>query len=198
MVSLFAGAAKAPLSTLILIAEMTGGYQLLVPAMVSVFLSYFLSGDRGIFPSQVPSRTDSPAHIEEWGILSLERERVKDHMKKPITVSPDTPSGEILKLMSEHLIGGLPVVEDGRVVGIVTKSDLMGIERSLRDRKKARDLMTPDPITVTPEQTLADCLRLMIGAGVGRLPVVEDEETKKLTGIITRADVGKAIRRSRF
>ncbi len=49
MVSLFAGAAKAPLSTLILIAEMTGGYELLVPAMVSVFVSYFLSGSRSIF-----------------------------------------------------------------------------------------------------------------------------------------------------
>ena len=198
MVSLFGGAAKAPLSTLILIAEMTGGYQLLVPAMVSVLFAYILSGDRSIFPSQVPTRIDSPAHIEEWGILALEKERVRNHMKVPITVSPQTSLPEILKLMSEHLIGGIPVVEDGRLVGIVTRGDVMGVSPQHRDKIRARHIMTRNPITVTPEDTLADCLRIMMAGGIGRLPVVEDEESRKLVGIIARADIGRAIRRSRF
>ena len=198
MVSVFAGAAKAPLSTLILIAEMTGGYDLLVPAMVSVFISYFLSGERSIFPSQVPTRVDSPAHIEEWGILSLEKEKVRDHMKMPISVVPETPAEEVLKIMSGELIGGVPVVSGARVIGIVTKSDIMALNPVLRKERKAGEIMTPNPIVAVPEDTLADCLRVMIGAGVGRLPVVEDRETMRLVGIITRADIGKAIRRSRF
>jgi len=198
MVSLFAGAAKAPLSTLILIAEMTGGYELLVPAMISVFTSYFLSGDRSIFPSQVPTRLDSPAHIEEWGILALERERVRDHMKTPISVTPETPVEEVLRIMSSELIGGVPVVSGSRVIGIVTKSDVMALNPSVRKERRAGEVMTPNPIVATPEDTLADCLRIMIGAGIGRLPVVEDTEEMRLTGIITRADIGKAIRRSRF
>ncbi len=198
MVSVFAGAAKAPLSTLILIAEMTGGYDLLVPAMISVFISYFLSGERSIFPSQVPTRVDSPAHIEEWGILSLEKEKVRDHMKVPISVVPETPVEEVLRIISGELIGGVPVVSGARVIGIVTKSDIMALNPALRKERKAGEIMTPNPIVAVPEDTLADCLRVMIGAGVGRLPVVEDRESMRLVGIITRADIGKAIRRSRF
>ncbi len=198
MVSLFAGAGKAPLSTLILIAEMTGGYELLVPAMISVFITYFLSGDRSIFPSQVPTRTDSPAHIEEWGILALEKEKVKNHMKAPIYVSPQTPAEEVLRIMSRELIGGVPVVDREKVIGIVTKTDIMAVNHQVRKDKRAVDLMTPDPIVTTPDDTLADCLRIMIGAGIGRLPVVEDQGSRKLIGIITRADIGRAIRRSRL
>ena len=198
MVSVFAGAAKAPLSTLILIAEMTGGYDLLVPAMISVFISYFLSGEKSIFPSQVPTRIDSPAHIEEWGILSLEKEKVRDHMKVPISVVPETPVEEVLKIISAELIGGVPVVSGTRVIGIVTKSDIMALNPALRKERKAGEIMTPNPIVAVPEDTLADCLRVMIGAGVGRLPIVEDRESMRLVGIITRADIGKAIRRSRF
>ncbi len=198
MVSLFGGSAKAPLSTLILIAEMTGGYELLVPAMISVFITYFLSGDRSIFPSQVPTRLDSPAHIGEWGILALEKEKVRDHMKVPVAVSPETPAEEVLKIMSREFIGGVPVVSGARVIGIITKSDIMALNPSVRKEKISAELMTPEPIVTTPEETLADCLRIMIGAGIGRLPVVEDTESMRLVGIITRADIGRAIRRSRL
>ena len=194
MVSLFAGAAKAPLSTLILIAEMTGGYELLVPAMVSVSISYFLSGKRSIFPSQVDTRLDSPAHIEEWGLLILEKLKVKDYMSEPITVKPYDSVEEAYRSMMDNLIGGLPVVNGGKLVGIITKSDVMAVPHSERKERKVHEVMSTDLLTVTPETTLAEAFRLMTSKGVGRLPVVDKKGSRRLVGIIARTDIGRAIR----
>ena len=194
MVSLFAGAAKAPLSTLILIAEMTGGYELLVPAMVSVSVSYFLSGKRSIFPSQVDTRIDSPAHLDEWGLYILEKLKVKDYMSKPLTVRPHDTVETAYNLMTRELIGGVPVVEDGKLVGIVTRGDIIKLPEEDRKRIRIGEVMTTRLVTINPTDTLAEAFRLMISRGVGRLPVVDERDGKKLVGIIARADIGKAIR----
>jgi CIC family chloride channel protein len=194
MVSLFGGAARAPLSTLILIAEMTGGYQLLVPAMVSVFVTYFLSGERSIFPSQVNTKLDSPAHMDRWGLYVLEKLKVKDYMStEPVTVSPNATLDRVHTLMTERLIGGVPVVNDDRLVGIVTKSDLMKVREDRRRTTPVSEVMTRDVLTVPPEASLAEALRIMSSKGVGRLPVVSPEG--KVVGIIARADIGRAIRK---
>jgi|SRR5579864_5185330 len=68
MMAFFAADGKAPLSTIVLVAEMTGGYGLLAPSMFAVTPAFLLSGKRSVFPSQLPSRRDSPAHAEEYGL----------------------------------------------------------------------------------------------------------------------------------
>ncbi|EDP75239.1 chloride channel protein [Hydrogenivirga sp. 128-5-R1-1] len=194
MVSLFAGAAKAPLSTLILIAEMTGGYELLVPAMVSVFISYFLSGKKSIFPSQVDTRLDSPAHMDEWGLFILEKLKVRSYMKEPITVKPYDSVEKAYRVMMDNLIGGVPVANGGKLVGIVTKSDVMSVPHHERSRVRVHEIMSTNLVVVTPEDTLGDVFRLMTARGVGRLPVVDKRGSRRLVGIIARADIGRAIR----
>lgn len=59
MILVFGGATKAPLSTIVLVSEMTHGYELLVPTLISIFVTLFLSGDKGIFPSQIKNRYSS-------------------------------------------------------------------------------------------------------------------------------------------
>ncbi|MCD6548872.1 MAG: chloride channel protein [Thermodesulfobacterium sp.] len=194
MVSLFGSAAKAPLSTLILVAEMTGGYSLLLPAMLSVFTAYFLSGKRSIFPSQVDTKFDSPAYRNEYGVYILERLRIKDYMKNPITIDPEASLEEAFNLMKKKFIGGLPVVKNGELIGIITKTDLSGFSPTERKHKKVQEVMNKNLITVTALDTLAHALELMINNGIGRLPVVEKENKKNLIGIIARADIGKALR----
>jgi CIC family chloride channel protein len=194
MVSLFGGAAKAPLSTLILVAEMTGGYSLLLPAMLSVFTAYFLSGKKSIFASQVDTRFDSPAYRDEYGVYILEKIKVKDYMKNPITVSPEASIEEAYSLMKKNFICGLPVVKNGELIGIITKTDILEIPASERSKKRVEELMSKNLITVTETDTLAYALELMVNNGIGRLPVVKKEDRKKLVGIIARADIGKALR----
>jgi len=62
MVSLFGGVSKAPLAVLIMVSEMTGSYELMAPAMLSIAISYFLTGRHSIYSEQVEDRERSPAH----------------------------------------------------------------------------------------------------------------------------------------
>ncbi|MFF4084210.1 CBS domain-containing protein [Streptomyces sp. NPDC001777] len=100
-----------------------------------------------------------------------------------VSVLPETTFREMAKLLAEHAISGLPVVdEDDHVVGVVSGSDLLA-----RRALTARELMTAPAVTVHAEEAGADAARLMVRRGVERLPVVDEEE--RLVGIVTRRDL---------
>ncbi|MFF3394726.1 CBS domain-containing protein [Streptomyces sp. NPDC002669] len=100
-----------------------------------------------------------------------------------VSVLPETTFREMAKLLAEHGISGLPVVdEDDHVVGVVSGSDLLA-----RRALTARELMTAPAVTVHAEEAGADAARLMVRRGVERLPVVDEEE--RLVGIVTRRDL---------
>ncbi|MER5497540.1 CBS domain-containing protein [Streptomyces sp. NPDC002466] len=100
-----------------------------------------------------------------------------------VSVLPGTSFRETAKLLAEHGISGLPVVdEDDHVVGVVSESDLLA-----RRALTAQKLMTSPAVTVHAEEAVADAARLMVRRGVERLPVVDEEE--RLVGIVTRRDL---------
>ena len=96
--------------------------------------------------------------------------------------------------MFEHKIRRLPVMNAGKLVGIVTLGDIREAKPSdattlsiyelnyLMDKLTAKDFMTPNPIMITPDATIAEAARLMVEHKVGGLPVVDHD---KLVGIIT-------------
>ncbi len=195
MTAFFGGAAKAPLSTLILVAEMTHGYNLLVPSIIAVSIAYIVSGDKSIFPSQVNTREDSPIMREEIGISILENYKAKEVMNKPITLPPEATVKEAEEVMKNKLISGIPVAKEGDLQGIVTKSDISRIREEEKGKVKIQDIMTKDPIFVHPDTKLSDVLNIMINRGIGRMPIVVTEGDKKIiVGIVTRSDIGKLIR----
>ena len=195
MTAFFGGAAKAPLSTLILIAEMTHGYNLLVPSIIAISIAYIVSGEDSIFPSQVDTRRDSPIMREEIGISMLESHKAEEVMNKPVTLGPSASVKEAEETMKNLLISGIPVVEEEDLKGIVTKSDISEVPEDKRNLLKVKDIMTKDPIYVHPDTKLSDVLNIMINRGIGRIPVVVIENNKrKVVGIITRSDIGKLVR----
>ncbi len=196
MASFLAGVVNAPLSNIILVSEITGGYELLVPSMVSVFISYILTSDLSIFPSQPGNRYDSSSYVKDLGLYKLEKLKVKDFMKEPIVISPFQTVLEARQKMLKHNIGGLPVINGGILVGIITKEDSFKLKREELERKKIYEVMSRDLITITPESNLSQALGLMLEKGVGRLLVVDKEGSRTLTGIITREDIGRAIKES--
>ncbi|MET0835345.1 MAG: CBS domain-containing protein [Thermoleophilaceae bacterium] len=148
-------------------------------------------------------------------------EFVRDIMDPdPATVAPETPVEEVLRLMREHELPGVPVVDDdGRCVGIVTEADLVlpddqgdlhiphyvnlfggtvfleplsRFEHRLRKAfaSDAADMMTRRPDTVGPDTTVREAARLIHESGHNRLPVVEDD---RLVGVVTRVDVLGAL-----
>jgi len=66
MAAFFGGIAKAPLAVILMVAEMTGEYTLIVPAMLATMVAYLVSGQTSIYEQQVPTRLDSPAHHDDY------------------------------------------------------------------------------------------------------------------------------------
>ena len=107
----------------------------------------------------------------------------------PITVSPEQKIGEALAVMERFRISGLPVVSDGRLVGILTNRDLR-FERRLD--KQVRDVMTSKVITARPGIDLEHAKELLQAHRIEKLPLVDDQN--RLRGLITVKDMDKAIR----
>lgn len=72
MMTFFGGISKAPLAVLVMAVEMTGSYQILAPAMISIFIAYVVTGKNNLYRSQVATRLDSPAHRDEFTQYLLE------------------------------------------------------------------------------------------------------------------------------
>lgn len=129
--------------------------------------------------------------------------KVKDiYTKGAITVSPKAPIAEARRLMEEHKIRRLPVVEGDRVVGIVTQLDLLRAAPSvatslsiweinyLLDKVRVEEIMTRDVVTVTPETDVAKVATVMKDRKIGGLPVVQDG---RIVGVITESDIFRAL-----
>lgn len=106
---------------------------------------------------------------------------------------------EAQRLMQEHRIRRLPVIDDGKLVGIITQGDVRGalpseattLNRAEQDylmkQVKVDRIMHTNVLTITPEATLADAARLMVQRKIGGLPVVADEG--QVIGIVTESDI---------
>jgi CBS domain-containing protein len=118
--------------------------------------------------------------------------KVEDFMTTEV-VSVEIPGNrdDVLKILKRTGISGVPVLKDGRLVGIITRKDML----RKADETQLGLLMTPDPATVPPDATIQEAARAMIDHDVRRLPVVEDE---KLVGLLSVADLISAIAQLRI
>ncbi|PPS43299.1 CBS domain-containing protein [Chroococcidiopsis sp. TS-821] len=139
--------------------------------------------------------------------------------RDPIVVRPETPLKEAIQILAEKRISGLPVINDeGKLVGIISETDLMWQETGVtppayimildsviylqnpakyeRDLHKALgqtvgEVMSSDPVTISPDKSLREAAKLMHDREVRRLPVIDTEG--KVIGILTRGDVVRAM-----
>jgi CBS domain-containing protein len=141
--------------------------------------------------------------------------------KDAVSVGPQEAVATLLKLMREHELPGVPVVDaDHRLVGIVTESDLVMrdeeadlhlpyhidllggviyLESTKKYEERLRrglasivsEMMTSDPITVTPQDSVHEAGRIIAERKHNRLPVVDDDG--RLVGVVTRVDVLSAL-----
>jgi CIC family chloride channel protein len=132
--------------------------------------------------------------MDEYKAFILQNVKVKDVMTSPvITISPDDTVSKAQKIMEKSFISGIPVVLNETVVGLITSSDVLKVDRDKRKVVKVSEVMTKNPECVTPDTTLFDTLDKFISRGFGRAPVVKDFSSMKLVGIITRADIGRFL-----
>jgi CBS domain-containing protein len=118
--------------------------------------------------------------------------KVRQAMSRdPRSVGESTSVQQAARLMKEQDVGSLPVVEDERLVGIVTDRDIVirGVAvRSDVSSLSVMDVASHEVTTVAPDQELDEALRLMAQEQVRRLPVVDGD---RLVGILAQADVAR-------
>ena len=109
--------------------------------------------------------------------------------KEPITVEPEDLSIRASHKMQAGGFRRLPVVSDGKLVGIISERDLRE-HRGHLEQIKINGIMTENPITVTPATTVEEAAQIMLERQIGGLPVVADG---RVVGIVTASDILRAF-----
>jgi len=115
-------------------------------------------------------------------------------VQRLVTMSPMTPVSTAAREMTERRIGAVLVVDEGQLRGIFTERDaLTRVLASSRDPDTTRiaEVMTPNPDTISPDETVAYALSVMNERGYRHLPVVEGET---LIGIVSIRDLYRSIK----
>jgi signal-transduction protein with cAMP-binding, CBS, and nucleotidyltransferase domain len=121
-----------------------------------------------------------------WKVLQSKGERTW-------SVPPEASVQEALTVMAEHGIGSVLVMEGGLLAGIITERDFarkLGVEGRSPSTVAVGEVMTRELITVTPGQSVNECMAIMTEKRIRHLPVVEDG---RLVGLISIGDVVKDI-----
>lgn len=198
MAGFFAAAAKTPISTLVIVSEMTGGYSLLLPTLWVCVLAFLLSDQQSIYHSQVESRSLSPAHQGEYVQEVLAGLHVNRFLKSPHdvpTVRLEARFAEVVDRLSKTGYHGLPVVDqDGRYAGMVSLEEVLLASRMpfVDSAIIAADLMRSDVPALRPDDRLDQALELFVRSDRLVLPVVDDSATQRVIGLVRRADISRA------
>lgn len=196
MGGVLAASMRVPLAAVVMVAEMTGSYRLIVPLMLVCAAAYVIGRRWGLNREQVPTAAQSPVHAADAVIRILESSRVRDHLEAnwPYVLAPQTPLADIVRLIQPGAQPIFAVVDGGRLCGVVT---LPGLERSALDRSLARtvlavDIMTEGVPTLAPEDDLYHALEVFRHGNLHVLPVVSEDRGGRWLGMLTRASVFEA------
>ncbi|MFV1998784.1 MAG: chloride channel protein [Acidimicrobiia bacterium] len=191
MAATLATTARAPLTAVILVFELTGNYGLVLPLMLAAALATFL-GDRfhpeSAYTAKLLREGIALPTSEDIDLLDTVDVRAVmepvDGVLHPRESLAD--AAEFFDMTGHH---GCPVVNDaGRLVGVLSLSDIVrsgGPSRNVT----VRESMSQDPITITPDAPVSMALSRMASMGVGRLPVLSDQGDRKVVGMFRRVSV---------
>ena len=196
MAGFFSAAANTPLSTIIMVTEMVGDFQLVVPALWVSFIAYILAQRSTIYEKQVKSRPFSSAHKYEYMQDVLQTATVGDLMEHDfITIDKATPMNKIYKILSESKQTDLFVVdENNELTGILTLQVLKSTlgEEIMDNILVAGDLYNESVITATKNESAFSLIHKIGFKEINTIPVVDYNNRKKIIGIVRRKNIIKA------
>jgi CIC family chloride channel protein len=182
MGTFYGGLAHAPLSALVLVAELAGSYDLLVPMMLSIGIAYVALRRYSLYPAQVPTRSSSPAHRGKPGnasLLALAAERSVQDLLVPVGVPPleeHAPLSSVIE--AARTAGGQRVIAlagSSGYSGLVELSTVEETPQTERHWIKAHDARVPF-VSVDEDASWADVARILERSGLSQVPVLRGME----------------------
>lgn len=191
----FTGVAKTPLTSIVMVCEMTGNYSLLVPLMLVCGLNMGLSRGWTIYEEQVPAPVDSPAHQGDFVVDVLERLTVEEIpiRSQGLEIIPEsTPFAAIVRRLAESTETLFPVVNrENKLTGIFNLRDIrLALAGSDWGPLVVADDIAHRPVvSVTPDEDLHSALRKLTELNSEEVPVVAPDDPRKLIGLLSRREL---------
>lgn len=197
MAAFFSGAAHAPVTAILILFEMTGDYQIILPLMLATVVGTLVArmiSSESIYTLKLTRRG---IHLQEGKDIDvMQAISVGEAMSTDVDVVPPTMSLPELSLEFERTHHhGFPVVEeDGGLVGIVTLQDAeRAVEAGDLEGKTVADIATTNSLLIAyDDEPMWSALKKLGVRDVGRLPVVKREDERHLIGVIRRKDIIRA------
>ena len=205
MAAVFSAAARAPLTSMLIVFEMSNDYRLILPlmaaGMVASTFAQWLQPE-SIYTLKLSKRGIRFAQGRDMDIMqTVQVEEVMN--KAPITVHNEQSVADLFAAFQETHLGGFPVLNNNNeLYGIVTMQDMertiQDMERTLHRKDvnlrdlKIWDVATPEPVTVFPDEPIWSAIRKMAPRDLARLPVVARSNPKQFVGLISRSDIVRA------
>jgi chloride channel protein, CIC family len=194
MGAMFAAVIRAPMTSILLIFEMTNNYAIILSVMIANATAYIVSAkfsplplyeallfQDGIQLGQAP-KTDALARITAASVMTEE----------VVTLPPDLTVNEALDIVGRLEFNGYPVCKDGKMVGLITTNDLKRLEAEGNQNVCISSVMTQKVVHAHPDQTLDTVVLKLAQRELSQLPVVSRADDSRLLGIITLRDVARA------
>ena len=200
MAAVFVGAARAPLTAILIAFEMSNDYKVILPLMTATIIALVVA--HRIHPESIYTLKLARRGLRlRFGrdVDVLDGVMVSEVMtKKPPTINENLTMGELEDyFMRTHHHGVMVVDGRGNLSGVITLQDL---DRCLSNREDCRDIRVKDVmvksmLTAYPDESIGDALHRMAARDVGRMPVVDRNDPKKLLGAVRRNDIARAYQR---
>ena len=196
----FAGIVRTPLTSVIMIFEVTRDYTIIVPLMVSNLIAYFISSRFQKVPIYEALAEQDGVHLPTAEARAQAgRSQVAHAMREaPIILAADTPAYEAQERVKDSLLNAWPVVDQQGLYGMLRSAELEKARVNGYAAKNVRDLLNEqsrnDPLHlesahVHPDHTLSLALERMGSSGLRTLPVVSRANVRQLLGIVLLDDI---------
>lgn len=195
MAAFYGGAANVPLAATIMVCEMAGSYDLLVPLMLAQGVAFVALRRVALYPAQVPNQRSSPAHAAAWGrhaVATIHAGELVVAGRPVITLAPGDPADVVLRVMADaDQQAVFPVLDAaGQLCGLVTGPGTREVAAEEDTRwAVAADLMVA-PVAVREDVALGEIARALVQHDLRAVPVVGADG--RIVGLVDEHDVSRA------
>ncbi|EQD74262.1 Cl- channel, voltage-gated family protein [mine drainage metagenome] len=190
MMAFFGSVSRAPVAVILMVVEMTGSESLIVPAMIAIFIAYYVNARHNLYTEQVENRLASPAHTTEYFAEFLKHVPSSAAMRTDVPCAAPTASvEEAHRALGRSDVSVVAVIDHDRLVGEVRLADVLDVPLRERALETVQRIARENYPVVHPASTLLDTLGRMDAENADAILVVDPDDPHHLLGVVTRESI---------